>query len=148
MYIFYFFLIVFIISLLTYILGRWKFRKKSMKGLAVELGLTYSEKDEIYYSLSGIYQNRNIRITEIKTPNLVNAAYGSAKLTVLHVDDVKIFSKEGDILLPLPSKIKKIIDNYIEDGIVPKKHTALKWIVVAILFVLLIISQIYMRTKF
>lgn len=111
-----------------------------------KIGLIFKEIDNKDFQLNGNYKNKIIVITELVSTMAYGGATGtvSSKSLQIKVDGKIIYCKNGEVLFPFPRKIKKIIDNYIDKGILPKKYTLLKWIIVAILFIVLIVLQILM----
>ncbi len=137
------------ILVLIYFFGRWKVRRFIMRKFGEKIGLIFQEKDSKDFELKGDYKNKKVIISESSSTMIYGGAAGnvSSKILEIKVDEKIIYNKNGEVIFPLPGKIKRIIDNYIDKGILPKKYTLLKWIIVAMLFAILIISQIIMRNQ-
>lgn len=136
-----------LLAFLVYFFGKWKIRKMMLKNMAQNMGLGFEcDKDNV--KIEGIYKNKNISIIDKKIIMATGDGFVSAKMININVDGKAIYDYEGEVIFPLPKKIKKIIDNFIEKGVIPAKNIKLGWIVVGILWTLLIISQIIMYTWF
>ena len=136
----------------------WKIRKNVMKKFAQELKLEFLEKTghKVHYILNGNYLGKNISIEEhsiLPRFRLSGSGIGQGsgghvlfgtteieKILKISVDNKLIYERNGDRLLPFPSKIKKILDNYINFGIIPKKVSPI--LITALFFIFCILFSI------
>ena len=140
-------LLLLLLLVLVYFFGRWKLRRFVMKKFGEKIGLTLQEKGKKDFELNGDYKGKNIIITESASTMIYGGAFGnvSSKILEIKIDSKSVYHENGEVLFPFPKKIKKIIDNYIDKGSLPKSYKLLKWIIVVSLFILLFYFQMLIR---
>ncbi len=149
-------LFLWLIVYFAYRFGSWKLRIKLMRELAKKLNLEFIKKDKhkIHYLLSGNYLGKTISIEEFNTqmnPFYTDTStkivetyntfgFQPTKKMIITVDDKLIYEKNGDRLLPFPNKIKKILDNYINKGVIIKnsKFSIVQLFVLAIALLMMV----------
>lgn len=117
-----------------------------MRNFAKKLGLT-DNKYKYSIQLKGAIEDKNITVDE--TLDHISAGGDlkyNRKVLNIFIDGKNIFrSADGIFFLPFPSKIKKIINDYIKQNIIPKnKKDDLKilgiisfiWIALIVVFTL------------
>jgi len=165
-----------LISTVLYIIFRRPIRMLMMKSLAKRMNLNFNRIIKNYFDtnkrfwidtgtyvhfydlhirnvIEGKYKNRDILIYEqitITSNTLDSQQSGTTKMLNIFVNGKNILSFNYNIFIwPPPQKIKKIIDDYIEKGIIPKMKykrrillfVFLIFIILTILILLLVFSS-------
>lgn len=149
-------LILWLVIYFAYRFGSWRLRIKLMKNLAEKLNLEFIKKEghKIHYALTGNYLGKTISIEEFNTqmnPFYTDSStkkvetyntfgFQPTKKLIITVDNKIIYEKNSDRLLPFPNKIKIILDNYINKGIIPKKISPI--LITALFFIFCIVFSI------